>query len=96
MTVSAIGVVVAAFNADRWIEASLVSLQAQTFKDWVCVVVDDGSTDRTAAIAEAWAARDPRVRVVRQANRGVSAARNRGLQLRPRPLHVGVGRGAVG
>lgn len=79
MTVCTIGVVVAAYNADRWIEASLASLQTQSLVDWECIVVDDGSTDRTAALAEAAAAREPRMRVIRQANGGVAAARNRGL-----------------
>lgn len=83
MTVCTIGVVVAAYDADRWIEQCLASLQAQSIQDWQCVVVDDGSTDRTAALALGCAAADPRIQVVQQANQGVAAARNRGLSELP-------------
>lgn len=71
--------VMAAYNAAETIAQSLDSLLAQTSPDWRVIVVDDGSTDATAAIAEGYAARDERIRVVSQQNGGVSAARNNGL-----------------
>lgn len=71
-------VVVPVHNARRHIGETLDSLLAQTHSPVEIVAVDDGSTDETAPWIEA---RYPRVRVVRQANAGVSAARNAGLAL---------------
>ncbi len=73
----AISVVVPAFNAARFLLACLDSVRSQTMGDWECLVVDDGSEDASAVLAEGVG--DPRVRVLRQANAGVAAARNRGL-----------------
>lgn len=72
-----IGIVIPAFNAARWLGEAIDSVLAQTVSDWVMTIVDDGSTDATASVAGAVA--DPRVRLIRQANTGVSTARNRGL-----------------
>ncbi|GAC1629879.1 MAG: glycosyltransferase [Nevskia sp.] len=74
-----LSVIVPAWNAAPYLDVLLRSLLAQTIDDLEIVVVDDGSSDATAAIAEALAAADPRLRLIRQANAGVSAARNRGL-----------------
>jgi GT2 family glycosyltransferase len=78
--VSSIGVIVPAYNAERWVLRSLSTLQAQTVSTWQCVVVDDGSTDQTAAMVAAVAATDSRIRLVRQPNQGLAAARNAGLR----------------
>jgi glycosyltransferase involved in cell wall biosynthesis len=72
-----IGVVIPAYNAAPWIGDAVVSVQAQAHVDWRLVVVDDGSTDGTAEIVARFA--DPRIRLIRQVNAGVSAARNVGM-----------------
>jgi glycosyltransferase involved in cell wall biosynthesis len=72
-------VVIAAYEAASTVVGAIESVLAQTRQDFEIVVVDDGSSDDTAAVAEATAAGDPRVRVIRQANGGPSAARNRGI-----------------
>ena len=72
-----IGVVIPAYNAVPWVGDAIASVLAQTHRDWRLVVVDDGSTDGTADMAEGFA--DQRIRLIRQANSGVSAARNRGI-----------------
>ncbi len=74
-----VSVVIPAFNAERWVDETLRSVRAQTHRALEIVVVDDGSYDRTAAIVEAHARLDPRLRLVRQANGGVAVARNRGV-----------------
>jgi len=82
---SLISVITPAYNRERTIEASLDSLLAQSLSDWETIVVDDGSSDRTAEIVEGYARRDHRFRLHRQANAGVSAARNAALALAASP-----------
>lgn len=72
-------IVVPAFNATPTLSATLNSLSNQTFRDIEIIVVDDGSTDETSQLAERHAASDPRIRVVRQPNRGLAGARNSGI-----------------
>jgi glycosyltransferase involved in cell wall biosynthesis len=73
-----ISVVIPAFNAERYIREAVLSALTQSHQNLEVVVVDDGSTDGTAAaIAEL---NDPRLRIISQKNRGVSAARNQGLR----------------
>ena len=74
-------VVVPTYNRERTLPRALDSVLAQTYADFEVLVVDDGSTDQTAALAAEYEARDERVRYLRQSqNAGVSAARNRGLR----------------
>ncbi len=75
----AISVIIPVYNSEKWLSACLSSLLAQTFRDWEAVCVDDGSTDRSANILTAYAARDGRIRVFWQKNEGPSSARNHGL-----------------
>ncbi len=74
-----VSVVVPAYNYGAYVGAAIESLRAQTLARWECVVVDDGSTDDTAAVVEEFARRDARVRLARQQNRRQAAARNNGL-----------------
>jgi glycosyltransferase involved in cell wall biosynthesis len=74
-----VSVVVPAFNAERTIDETLLSIRAQTHENLDIIVVDDGSTDRTCELARKHSLIDGRVRVVRQLNQGVAAARNRGI-----------------
>lgn len=76
-----ISVIVPAFNRAGLIPDTIASLQAQTFPHWECIVVDDGSTDNTKEVIARLSAEDGRVRYVYQENRGLPAARNRGLDL---------------
>jgi GT2 family glycosyltransferase len=75
----AVSVIVPAFNAAPYIDETIASVVSQSLDDWELIVVDDGSTDGSADIAGEWARRDDRVRLLRQANRGVAAARNAGF-----------------
>lgn len=79
--VSAVSVVIPAWNAATTIAETLASLQSQRFTEWDAVVVDDGSTDDTSAMVAAIAESDPRISLVRQESAGAAAARNRGLEL---------------
>ena len=69
------------YNAEATLPVALQSLSAQTIRDFEVVFIDDGSTDHTSAILNDFAAgADIPCRIVRQENRGVAAARNRGLE----------------
>jgi glycosyltransferase involved in cell wall biosynthesis len=74
-----VGVVVPAYNAALTIDETLRSIRAQTYGNLEILIVDDGSTDATLEIACAHAACDPRIRIIKQSNAGVAAARNRGV-----------------
>ncbi|BCH17998.1 MAG: glycosyltransferase family 2 protein [Mesorhizobium sp.] len=73
-----IGVVVPMFNAERTILPTLTSICQQSHQALDIVVVDDGSTDRSASIVAAYAEQDRRIRLLRQPNAGVAHARNTG------------------
>jgi len=74
-----VSVLLPVFDAAPTLGACLRSIARQTFRDFECVVVDDGSTDAGAARVEAVAAADPRFRLIRAPHRGLVAALNRGL-----------------
>jgi CDP-glycerol glycerophosphotransferase len=74
-------VVVPVYNVEEFLETCLDSLLAQTFEDFEAILVDDGSTDRSAEIAQRYADRDSRFRVVTQENGGLSKARNTGADV---------------
>ncbi|WP_298836684.1 glycosyltransferase family 2 protein [uncultured Roseobacter sp.] len=71
-------IVVPAFNSETTLAGTLQSLLAQSFRDFEILVVNDGSTDGTLRVAEAFAS-DPRLRIITQANRGLAGARNSGI-----------------
>lgn len=75
-----VSIVVPAYNVANEIEACIQSVQQQTFPNWELLVVNDGSTDDTAAKVEKLSAGDARIRLINQVNRGVSNARNTGLR----------------
>ncbi len=75
----AISVIVPVYNVEAYVRKSLQSIADQTFTDWECIVVDDGSTDGSGAICDEFAARDPRFKVIHQQNQGLPGARNTGL-----------------
>lgn len=76
-------IIMPAYNVENYISPSIESVLRQNFKDWELIIINDGSTDQTKNIAESYAKKDPRVKVINQINSGVSAARNAGLN------HVG-------
>ncbi|HXK16678.1 MAG TPA: glycosyltransferase family 2 protein, partial [Polyangiaceae bacterium] len=75
----AVSVLIPAFNAEATLGAALLSVQRQSERDWECLIVDDGSTDGTLRVAQTFAARDARFRVVTTGHGGIVAALNAGL-----------------
>lgn len=76
----AISVIVPVYKGIRFLREALDSLRAQTFSDWECICVDDGSKDGSGALADEIAAEDVRIRVIHQPNGGTSVARNTALK----------------
>src|SRR5438270_8624569 len=72
-------VVIPAYNAERFLERTLRSALRQTYRNLEVIVVNDGSADKTRAIAEAVARTDDRVRIITVPNGGVAKARNIGI-----------------
>ncbi len=74
-------VIIPCWNVEKWVEDAVNSVLRSSFSDFEVITVDDGSTDSTGTILERLAATDQRVRVVHQSNRGLSGARNGGLDV---------------
>lgn len=79
MTQDLITVLMPVFNGERYLESALRSISGQTHQNFEILVIDDGSTDATPAILEEYRVVDTRLRVIRQANAGISAALNAGI-----------------
>lgn len=77
--VSKIAIVVPVYNVEKYVAECLQSILDQTYQDWECFVVDDGSTDGSGGIIDRFAGRDARFKVFHKKNGGVSSARNMAL-----------------
>lgn len=73
--------IIPAFNVEKYISACIDSILAQNLSTWELIIVDDGSTDATAEICNAYAERDERIKVICQQNAGSAVARNSGLDI---------------
>lgn len=78
---AAISVIIPVYNVADYLEETLESVRRQSFEDFEVIMMDDGSTDGSADIAEAFAERDKRFRCVRKENEGVSVTRNKGIKM---------------
>jgi glycosyltransferase involved in cell wall biosynthesis len=76
-----ISIIIPVYNVERYLRCCLDSVIAQSFSDFECILVDDGSVDNSPAICDEYVQKDNRFLVVHQKNTGVSAARNAGLDI---------------
>jgi glycosyltransferase involved in cell wall biosynthesis len=74
-----ISVIVPAYNVSKYIEDTLRSLESQSFQDFEVLIVNDGSTDNTADVVQAFVERDSRFKLLHKKNGGLSSARNYGI-----------------
>jgi glycosyltransferase involved in cell wall biosynthesis len=75
-----VSVIIPAYNAETLITYTLESVASQTYQNIEIIVVDDGSSDKTAEVVSSYMSRDPRIKLIQQANSGVAVARNQGIQ----------------
>lgn len=75
-----ISVIIPVYNGAAWLEESVQSVLAQTYANFELLILDDSSTDGTTALAKRLSERDPRIRLICRKRRGVSSARNQGLE----------------
>lgn len=74
-----ISIVISVYNAERYITKCVKSIKRQTYRDWNLILVDDGSTDRSGALCDSFAEKDPRIVVIHQVNKGSVEARKAGV-----------------
>lgn len=76
-----ISIIIPVYNAAKYLNRCIESILQQSYKNWELILLDDGSTDDSFAICESYMRLDSRIKVFHQANAGVSAARNKGIEL---------------
>lgn len=74
-----ISIIVPCYNQAQYLDECLQSVLDQTYQNWECIIVNDGSPDNTEEVAQRWTNKDPRFKYFKKENGGVSAARNFGI-----------------
>lgn len=75
-----VSVVMPIYNAEKYLKDNLPLLINQTYKNFELILVNDGSKDKSLAICQDFAKKDSRIKVISQENKGVSSARNLGIE----------------
>ncbi|TYB80254.1 glycosyltransferase [Bizionia gelidisalsuginis] len=75
-----VSIIVPCYNVKDFVSKTLESVHSQDYKNWECLIINDGSQDNTASICKEWVAKDSRFKYFYQENQGLSAARNKGLE----------------
>ncbi len=75
-----VSIITPCYNGERFLAETIESVLGQTYANWEMLIVDDGSRDHTADIAAGYAAKDPRIRLIRQPNGGTASARNNAMR----------------
>lgn len=81
-----VSIIVPIYNVREYLAECLESVRQQSFTEWECILINDGSTDGSGTICNAYAGEDNRFKVIHQANSGVSSARNAGLNIAKAPF----------
>ena len=74
-----ISVIVPCYNQAQYLDECLQPVLDQTYTDWECIIVNDGSPDHTEEVAKKWLKKDPRFKYIHKENGGLSSARNAGI-----------------
>jgi len=81
MSIPFVSIIMPCYNVDAFLNKALEHVITQTYTNWECIMVDDGSKDNTANIAKQWTKKDARFVYLFQENKGLSGARNSGLKI---------------
>lgn len=76
-----VSIIVPCYNQAQYLDEALQSVLDQTYKHWECIIVNDGSQDNTEEVSEKWCEKDNRFKYFFQENKGLSSARNAGLEV---------------
>ncbi len=76
-----ISIIVPCYNQAQYLSECLQSVSDQTYTNWECIIINDGSTDNTDSIASQWTAKDSRIKYIKKHNEGVCVARNTGISI---------------
>lgn len=76
-----VSIIIPCYNAKKFIVNTLKSVESQDYKNYECIIINDGSTDNTEATVKEYIKNDTRFKLVTQNNKGLSATRNRGIDL---------------
>jgi glycosyltransferase involved in cell wall biosynthesis len=79
--IPSISIIVPCYNQAQYLDECLQSVMNQTFQDWECIIVNDGSPDKTKEIAKIWTKKDIRFIYLKKVNGGISSARNAGISI---------------
>lgn len=75
-----VSIIIPCYNMEPYIAETLDSVVAQSYNNWECIIIDDGSSDNTESIVKNYCNKDTRFKYIKQGNEGVSAARNNGIK----------------
>lgn len=81
MSYKKVSIIVPCYNQAQYLDECLISVLNQTYSNWECIIVNDGSQDATETVAMNWTAKDNRIKYIQKSNSGLSAARNSGITL---------------
>ena len=76
-----ISVIIPCYNQAHFLDETLNSILTQSYDNWECIIINDGSLDATEKIGLDWSNKDSRFKYVKKENGGLSSARNKGLEL---------------
>lgn len=80
MTKPLVSIIIPVFNAEPFLDETLRSVLHQTYENWECILINDGSTDNSWSILEKWARNNPKIKIFSKENEGASKARNFGIR----------------
>jgi glycosyltransferase involved in cell wall biosynthesis len=80
LVIPLVSIIIPCYNQGRYLSESLESVFLQSYKNWECIIINDGSTDETEDVAHSYVSKDARFKYIKTQNSGLSASRNTGIK----------------